>query len=226
MSEVDLLIALPAYGGSIANASVASLLRLPPSITAKRISFDIKDMSDIALARNYWGSMSARSRHTHVLMIDSDMTYQPSTISKMLAANKDVVGCVCPKKSTKPSFNVKLLSGRVDMDKDGLARVAGVGAGIILIKTQCFRQMIETCKVPSYTKHPFENPDGPLYGFFDRWPLDQTYLQEDYSFCIRWQTLCRGEVWALFNEPIGHVGQFEFSHKYNDTRSSPSPALD
>jgi hypothetical protein len=55
---------------------------------------------------------------------------------------------------------------------------------------------------------------GPLYGFFDQMGSVDGPLSEDLAFCERWTSLCGGDVWALVDEKIGHIGQMEFSLPY------------
>jgi hypothetical protein len=40
-------------------------------------------------------------------------------------------------------------------------------------------------------------------------------LSEDLSFCWRWRQ-CGGDVWANVRHPIGHVGPFEWTIRYED----------
>jgi len=47
----------------------------------------------------------------------------------------------------------------------------------------------------------------PFYDFFGEITLeDGDSLSEDYSFCKRWRSMPDSEIWAVVDEPIGHVG--------------------
>lgn len=55
------------------------------------------------------------------------------------------------------------------------------------------------------------------YGFFKSRPQDPTdAFTEDESFYRRWQLDCGGEVWALTDVPIVHIGDFAYGGQYSD----------
>jgi hypothetical protein len=57
--------------------------------------------------------------------------------------------------------------------------------------------------------------EGPFYDFFGDIVLeDGDSLSEDYSFCRRWLTMPGNEIWAVVDEPIGHVGDIIYSAPY------------
>ena len=208
----SIMLAMPAYGGSIKLRTVQSLLKLQNDFGGKGISigYAFRENAEITLTRNYFGSLAAnRNNRPHVLMIDHDMAFEPITIFKLLAADKDVVGAVCPQRKMTPQFNFKS-DQPPEINSNGLAKVRAIGAGIVLIKTQVFLDLIATGEL-SECASPMAGFDAPLYGFFDRWVDGKNYHSEDLSFCERWRALCGGEVWALFGEKIGHVGDYEFS---------------
>jgi len=39
-------------------------------------------------------------------------------------------------------------------------------------------------------------------------------MAEDYSFCKRWRSMPGKEIWAIVDEPIGHVGDMVYSAPY------------
>jgi hypothetical protein len=57
--------------------------------------------------------------------------------------------------------------------------------------------------------------EGPFYDFFSEITLeDGIRLSEDYSFCKRWRSTPGNEIWAVVDEPIGHVGDMVYSAPY------------
>jgi len=61
-----------------------------------------------------------------------------------------------------------------------------------------------------------------FYGFFARRPQDAAvaHIAEDRSFYRRWQHDCGGEVWALADAQIMHIGDFMYGGSYTDVPSS------
>jgi len=43
---------------------------------------------------------------------------------------------------------------------------------------------------------------------------DGDSLSEDYSFCKRWRSMPGSEIWAVVDEPIGHVGDMVYGAPY------------
>lgn len=210
------MVAIPAYGGSIKNACVESLLKLQRGLSARGVSADygILNIAGIPDARNYYASLLLqRAEHSHLLFLDSDMVFEPTTFWKLVDAQKPVVGCIYPKRKLNAGFVIHN-SGPIRA-KNGLARVDGIGMGLCLIQATCFRALMNTGQIVQSTGHPFApyGLNGPLFGFFDPTPIDGRYTTEDYAFCYRWRSLCGGEIWALALEDIGHVGEHVFRGK-------------
>jgi hypothetical protein len=54
-----------------------------------------------------------------------------------------------------------------------------------------------------------------LYNFFDPFILpDGDYRGEDFSFCERWREGCGGELWAIVDADIKHVGEMRYGQPY------------
>ena len=56
---------------------------------------------------------------------------------------------------------------------------------------------------------------GRFYDFFGEITLeDSDNLSEEYSFCKRLRSTPSNEIWAVVDEPIGHVGDMVYSAPY------------
>ena len=210
------MIAIPAYGGSIKNGCVESLLKLQASLHARGVSADygVLNIAGIPETRNYYASiLLQRAEHSHVLFVDSDMAFEPAIFWKLVDAQKPLVGCIYPKRKINAGF-VVYNHGPIRV-QNGLARVEGIGMGLCLIQAACFRALLNTGQIAKYHGHPFTSYglSGPLLGFFDPTPIEGEYVTEDYAFCHRWRTLCGGDVWALPSEDIGHIGEYVYRGK-------------
>jgi hypothetical protein len=220
---MNLVVAIPAYGGAIKNACVKSLLHLQTSLHSRGFTADygIVDAAGIAEVRNYYASMLLQQAdRTHMLFVDSDMAFEPSVFWKLLEARKPLIGCIYPRRTGNQEF-VVYNHGPIKT-QNGLAKVEGVGMGLCLIEVSCFRALMNTGRIAQYATHPFASRGltGPLLGFFDPEAPDGEYLSEDFSFCRRWRTLCRGEVWALVSEQVGHVGERVYRGRPPDTEDA------
>jgi hypothetical protein len=70
--------------------------------------------------------------------------------------------------------------------------------------------------------------DRSVYNFFGARPEDATkgeHVSEDISFCRRWRVDCGGEIWALLDAKIGHIGDYAYGADHHiSTISSPKGA--
>jgi hypothetical protein len=245
MNNPEILIATPAYEGNVKTGYVKSLFATQALLNNHGIKHDYMtlEISDIALARNYFASyMLERTNFTHLLFVDSDMTFANITVGRLLVQSKPLIGCVYPKRTIDLKRVIELARQHADTDAvlglahefvvryaagpqeiqvtDGLARVAGLGMGLCLIGRSVFAGLLETGKLATHedfskgAKFSRGPLNGPLYGFFDPMDSEQGPLSEDLAFCERWRTLCGGDVWALVEEQIGHIGPMEFSVPY------------
>lgn len=141
---------------------------------------------------------------THVLFLDSDMTFPPDTLLRLLAHDKDIVGAICPtRRSLRPPSNVQQAQPGTPKStwtivppdpKGGLLRVTHVGTAVLLLRTSVFGKIEQPW---------FPNP----------WSADQNcYLGEDVGFCARMNE-AGVELYAdmSFSYDIGHCGQHVYS---------------
>lgn len=132
---------------------------------------------------------------SHVLFVDSDMSFEPEVLDKLLARDKDIIGVLCNTRSEDKKLTVKIHdeNGNIikEIDDSGLMKCAAVGTGFVLIKTEVFK------KLP----HPW---------FF--WESDEDgecKTGEDMWFC----NLARKNGFEIYCDctiEIGHVGDKVF----------------
>lgn len=219
-------IYVPAFGLQIAAATTRSLVHLAGHLFAKGIGAtfstyshpDIEEHRNMALTLWY----DAMPQSTHLLFIDADMGFQPELISDMLMFDQPVVGVVYPKKTLPREWVVCGFGNHQPVEaRGGFLKVAGVGAGVMLIRRDAVTKLIE-----AYPEHvdtridllpikPFLPKDGTrllrLFDKFDDPALGK--ISEDLSFCRRWVDL-GGEVWANIAHTLEHVGQHSFAGSY------------
>jgi hypothetical protein len=100
---------------------------------------------------------------------------------------------------------------------DGMRRVDRTGLGCAAIRRDAFESLIATSIVRLRPEHSSERfgLEGPFYDFFSEITFeDGNRLSEDYAFCKRWRSMPGNEIWAVVDEPIGHVGDMVYSAPY------------
>lgn len=235
----NILIAVPAYGGSVKNDCMMSLIRLVIEFAKIGVSFTVNaaNIGGIHLARNVFASFTVQDEQfTHIGFVDSDMTYAPSAFTRMIEADKDVIGCIYPRRQL--DLNAALDNARhtnnataiarasrfagvgsaIAASSDAIVAIEGIGAGMMLIKRTALLKMIATGQIRTQAQHFYKSAGltGPIYGFFDAVFDGPNEISEDFSFCLRYRKLCSGQVFAITDEDIGHIGEFTYRAKLSD----------
>lgn len=140
------------------------------------------------------------SECSHILFVDSDMTFPSDALLRLLAHDKPVVAANCARRRipTGPTA-VKFLADGTSQEvhtapgQEGLEQVNLVGAGFLLIRMDVFAAL----------KEPY---------FATPWVADRRHhMGEDTFFCLA----CGNAGIPIFIDhgvsgDIGHLGEFEF----------------
>jgi hypothetical protein len=121
----SILLATPCYGGNLKDGFFTSVIKLKDLCTTYNIKLDVVTISSESLitrARNYYvAKMLSDQEYTHLLFIDSDITFKAEAVIRMILANKDIMCGLYPKKGlnwnkivpycvkNQESLNVKLM---------------------------------------------------------------------------------------------------------------------
>lgn len=241
-SGPKLNIATPAYGSRYAGAYVRSLysLLMSSATTGVRFSFSDIDYADVVTARNYLitNFYFKKPDCSHLLFLDDDMGFDAGLIHAMIALGEPVVGAIYPRRA----IDLKKLHslGGLDFEKAyaqacsfigepgahlhpkdlRFAKVQRCGTGILLISREAVRRMIEACPdiVDNlrFRKLSFGSKFEQFLTPFDKVKLDDAELSEDFSFCHRWTTECKGSIYASIGADIEHVGELTVKAKFSD----------
>jgi len=137
---------------------------------------------------------------THVLFIDSDMTFPQDMVGRLLAHDKDIVATNCARRRMPTGPTARCLEGQLVYsmpESTGLEEVESIGMGVMLISRKVFESLSEPW---------FETP----------WRTDKRgYIGEDVFFCRK----ARAAGFKIYidhdvSKEIGHIGTFEFRHEH------------
>jgi hypothetical protein len=185
-----------------------------------------------------------KKEYTHMLFIDSDISFDPSSVVKLLKCDKDVVSIPYPMKT----INWNKIHGRLQDDKNisienlsksgftypikvedqsninvnkGIMEVTHAPTGFMLIKKETILKMVEKyphlkIKQPTILNGETKDTDN-LWNFFDTW-FDQAtnkYYGEDFAFCQKWRDI-GGKCYCYVDDFITHVGEYSYEGKFID----------
>jgi hypothetical protein len=222
LSSQKIFIATPTTGNVLveyANSLVATVQHLHrQGIETEYATFD--GSSAIADKRDWLAHRFLKSADaTHLLFVDADMAFDETLAATLLGFSKDVIGAIYPTRrldlkayeaaAAQGNPNALALAHEFHYLGDenrqihvtgDLARVAGLGAGFLMISRRCVETL--SARAARYEAHDGEN----IAGIFARIPREGGRpWGEDFSFCRRWRE-AGGEVFAYIKAQIWHCG--------------------
>jgi hypothetical protein len=205
------------------------------------IMFQVMKSSLVTQGRQLCVASFLQSDCTHLLFIDSDISFSYKSIERLLAYDKDITLIPYPIKSMDSDkmkakikagseLDPKLLGNQYTMSitdptnikmENGFIEVERGPAGCMLIKREAFDKLIK--EYPEFTIHQHTLIDGKLvtrehmYNFFDTYwdPKAKTYTGEDFYFC-KLAKHAGIKMYALVDEYISHHGEFSYTGRLLD----------
>jgi hypothetical protein len=210
----SVLIAMPCYGGMVSEPTMTSFLRFTLLAGKVGLNWSLDTMVNESLVtrarNNLCAKMMTNAAATHFMFIDADIRFEPEAIFGMIAADKDVIGGLYPKKSLPIDYVINLKNGgRIE---GPIFQVDTQGTGFLLFKKHVYEKLMAAHPECKYVDdiglgkqyEPF------MYSIFDT-VIDAKghYLSEDWTFCRRWQAM-GGDIWADSRVLLNHIGHYEF----------------
>ena len=230
------LVATPTAGGVVKSLYATSLVKVVLAVKDAGWDADFMtfDGTYVSIARNYFANtLLGQSQFTHLVMIDSDMSFDGDVICRLIRCGRPVVAAAYPQRridleayaqaARNPDLTADdrfALAMKYTLQPEperethqvkvvnGMCRVHRISLGCSVIQRKAFEVLIATGVAPLLPDGSWETIDfkGPFYDFFSEITLeDRTRLSEDYSFRKRWRSLAGNKIWAIVDEPIGHV---------------------
>src|SRR5210317_2169360 len=98
----NIFIATPCYGGMLTDQYFLSMFKLSQTLMQHGIKFRITTLRNESLvtrARNILTAMFLEDPNTtHLMFIDADIEFEPDSVIRMLAMDKDIIAGAYPKK--------------------------------------------------------------------------------------------------------------------------------
>jgi len=147
-----------------------------------------------------------KANATHILFVDSDQSFPPDTLRRLLSWNVPVVGCnvavkkfpSCPTVREKSADSPKGTPIFTTEDSTGLQRVWRMGTGVMLVDMRVFAKLGEK----------------PWFNLL--WHEEENDFEgEDWFFCRKVEAagyfiyIDQGLSWQ-----IGHLGSLDYKHDF------------
>jgi len=236
-----LFVATPMYGGMCTGLYASAVMQCVGTFGQAGIQMYYSFMMNESLitrARNSMAYDFLKSEATHLMFIDADIGFNPHDIPRMLAADKDIICGLYPKKEINwvqvteadkagvpydqlsqhtGAFVLNLPSGvqSATGNINEPIEIANGGTGFMLIKRSVFDRLAD--KVPSYTNDMYHAVDTvrevKVIKEYFATSIDEEsnrLLSEDYHFCkIAREAGFR--VWCAPWAQFTHTGTYGFS---------------
>jgi hypothetical protein len=214
-SKVHIHFGIPCYGGQITEPCFTSFLRFILMASRSGLQWSLDTMVNESLVtrarNNLMAKMMTNQAATHFMFIDADIRFQPEAIFMMLAADKDVIGGLYPKKALPISYVINVQPGTQIIND--IFKVDTMGTGFMMFKRHVYEKL---CAAHPETKYVDDVGLGKqyeptMYSIFDT-EIDEKghYLSEDWTFCRRWAKL-GGDIYAHAKVLLNHSGHYEFA---------------
>jgi hypothetical protein len=214
-SKCHLHIGIPCYGGMVSEPTMTSFLRFILLAQQAGLNWSLDTMVNESLVtrarNNLMAKMMTNAQATHFMFIDADIRFEPDSILKMIACDKDVIGGLYPKKALPVNYVINL---RPETKIQGdIFTVDTMGTGFLLFKRHVYEKLIAAHPECKYVDDVGlgKQYEPMMYSIFDC-NIDARghYLSEDWLFCRRWAAI-GGEIWAHGKVLLNHIGHYEFA---------------
>jgi choline kinase len=186
---MKLLIATPAYGGSVFTGFTQSLIYTCQMLTSMNIEFEVKFINNqiVTRARNMLTYLfMSNDTFTHMIFIDADITWSPMDIIKLIQHDLECVIGIYPNKryiwvNDKLTLNPSsvIIENEIPNDKK-LIKVKHAATGFMMLKKSAFERIKH--EVDTFVLPGSKNEKITLHNYFDCNVVDHDYLTEDYYF--------------------------------------------
>lgn len=169
--------------------------------------------SYVERAKNSILGLFLDSRATHLLMIDSDMSWDIEGFIKILSTDRNFVAGAYPCKNNWDDYGVKIIG---NPDEDGLYEVEYAPGGFYSLSKTCVKTMWDAAikQGECYTdiSAAYKKLTADL---FQRRVVNGCKQGEDVTFCEIWRIL-GGKIYLEPNIRFGHSGIKEYMGCFAD----------
>jgi len=209
--KLKVLIGTPSYDGKLDIYYVDSLLNTLAQAGQHNLEvyplFMCYD-SLIQRARNDIFKAAYDAQIDVLLFIDADVGWNSQDFFKLVKSKQDLIGGSYRKKNDNEElYVVKALdekdpSLKLDMDKDGLMEVAGLGCGFMKLSRKAIVEIWNASK-------PYKSEKGDTRMIFEVVCEDNDLISEDIYLCKKWRSM-GNKVYLDTNITCPHTGTKTF----------------
>jgi hypothetical protein len=219
---MKVIFCIPTHDGKLESECHSSLVATYAVLREKGIEHDefmIKGCPYLPVARNTLVAMFMNDPDaTDLFFIDSDLSFDPMGVFKILDRPEGIVAGAYPLKRYPNEFPVKMKREEGYLvGIDDLLEAELMPTGFMRIKRRAFEIMQEKYPELKYTLNHV-NIDIEVkeaYDFFQTESAGSKWTTEDYAFCNKW-TAIGGKLFLYPNVQFSHIGRHLYSGNYHE----------
>ncbi len=168
-------------------------------------------------ARNSLADRFLKSDCSHLVFIDSDESWEPEGLYRLLKADAPIVGAAYPVKNNWQHFGVVIHTDEnhiAKTNKDGLIYAEKVPTGFMKISREVFSKLQLADPENWYWEPDEYGTQSKRYNYFGHILENHIIYGEDISFCKRWQAI-GGELFVEPRVTIEHYGTQGWKGNYD-----------
>ena len=186
-------MAIPAYDGMLPTHAVNSIVGNAYQFSQRNWVLEMSLLNNCSLvqkARNHLVHMFLNGPGTHLMCIDSDISWNSDDVLKLIKHSEKypVVAGVYPAKSDELKVYAdyeRTETGHVRVNTEGLGYAKSIPAGFMLLRRDVVEALAEKYKDNSYLSTDGEFAGQRIVVLFDAMLKDDKYYGEDVIFCQR-----------------------------------------
>lgn len=169
-------------------------------------------------ARNTLAAKFLKSDCSHLVFIDSDESWEPEGLYRILKADVPIVGAAYPVKNNWEHYGVVIHTQGENfapkVNAEGLIHADKVPTGFMKISREVFQKIQASEPDNWYWEQDEYGTSSKRHNFFGHILEDHVIYGEDISFNKRWQRV-GGELFVEPRVTIGHYGIKEWPGNYD-----------
>lgn len=213
-------IAVPCSNGHISESSFISFIKFSNAARQFGIEWSVgtgtNDSNTVRSKNALVSKFLDQKDSTHLMFIDSDISWEPWHLLVLLNRQVDVIGGLYPTKSIPIRWVVNTFEG-ADQGEEGLHEVSRVGSGFLLVKRDVFSTLDKHPEVVSFKneQEADQSTQNNLRTYFNPSVKNELLVNDDWNFCDNWRSM-GGKIYVDKRVMLAHRGNFSYSATVQD----------
>ena len=223
-NKISLLIAIPCYGGQLCSETISGIYKLTKHLERVNIFNELLLVANESLITHGRSTIANifmnDTNHTHLMMIDADVGFQPEDVIKLLELEVDFSSACYPMKVLPDQYNFSIINKEFNADHTAIV-VSKIGAGFNLVTRKVFEDI--ATKYPQLKYIPIDKSIGykvsearrdNSFAYFETYidPNTKHLISEDFAFNIRYNST-GGRIWMHLGVKLTHTGSHVFQSR-------------